>query len=59
MERTGAPAALVPLQVGRIRQRAQDDRHLRAADLHREITALGYAGSYCPPGAAGRSCRKK
>ena len=29
-----------------IRQRAQDDRHLRATGLHREITALGYAGSY-------------
>jgi hypothetical protein len=29
-----------------IRQRAQDDPHLRAAGLHREITALGYAGSY-------------
>jgi hypothetical protein len=29
-----------------IRQRAADDRHLRAAGLHREITALGYPGSY-------------
>jgi hypothetical protein len=29
-----------------IRQRAQDDRHLRSTGLHREITALGYAGSY-------------
>jgi len=29
-----------------VRQRAYDDRHLRAAGLHREITALGYAGSY-------------
>ncbi len=29
-----------------VRQRAGDDRHLRAAGLHREITALGYAGSY-------------
>jgi hypothetical protein len=27
-------------------QRAADDRHLRGAGLHREITALGYAGSY-------------
>jgi len=27
-------------------QRAGDDRHLRGAGLHREITALGYAGSY-------------
>lgn len=27
-------------------QRADDDRHLRGAGLHREITALGYAGSY-------------
>ena len=27
-------------------QRAQDDRHLRSTGLHREITALGYAGSY-------------
>ena len=29
-----------------VRQRAQDDRHLRSTGLHREITALGYAGSY-------------
>jgi TniQ len=29
-----------------ILQRAGDDRHLRGAGLHREITALGYAGSY-------------
>jgi len=29
-----------------VRQRAEDDRHLRAIGLHREITALGYAGSY-------------
>src|ERR1035441_5759105 len=29
-----------------IRQRAQDDPHLRAAGLHRKITTLGYAGSY-------------
>ena len=29
-----------------LRQRAGDDRHLRGAGLHREITALGYAGSY-------------
>lgn len=29
-----------------ILQRAADDRHLRGAGLHREITALGYAGSY-------------
>jgi hypothetical protein len=29
-----------------IRQRAQDDRHLRSTGLHREITVLGYAGSY-------------
>jgi len=29
-----------------VSQRADDDRHLRAAGLHREITALGYAGSY-------------
>ncbi|MGH3199847.1 MAG: MOSC domain-containing protein, partial [Streptosporangiaceae bacterium] len=29
-----------------VRQRAEDDPHLRAAGLHREITALGYAGSY-------------
>jgi hypothetical protein len=29
-----------------VRQRAADDRHLRAVGLHREITALGYAGSY-------------
>ncbi len=29
-----------------LRQRAADDRHLRGAGLHREITALGYAGSY-------------
>jgi hypothetical protein len=29
-----------------ILQRADDDRHLRGAGLHREITALGYAGSY-------------
>ncbi len=29
-----------------LRQRAGDDRHLRAAGLHREVTALGYAGSY-------------
>jgi len=27
-------------------QRAADDPHLRGAGLHREITALGYAGSY-------------
>jgi hypothetical protein len=27
-------------------QRAGDDPHLRGAGLHREITALGYAGSY-------------
>ena len=27
-------------------QRAEDDRHLRGAGLHREISALGYAGSY-------------
>ena len=27
-------------------QRAADDRHLRGAGLHREITALGYTGSY-------------
>lgn len=31
---------------GYVRQRAADDRHLRAAGLHREATALGYAGSY-------------
>ena len=31
---------------GYILQRAGDDRHLRGAGLHREITALGYAGSY-------------
>ena len=30
---------------GYVRQRAGDDRHLRA-DLHREVTPLGYAGSY-------------
>jgi hypothetical protein len=29
-----------------IRRRAGDDRHLRAAGLHREITALGYTASY-------------
>ena len=29
-----------------VRQRAQDDRHLRSTGLHHEITALGYAGSY-------------
>jgi hypothetical protein len=29
-----------------ILQRAADDRHLRGAGLHREITALGYTGSY-------------
>ena len=29
-----------------ILQRAADDLHLRGAGLHREITALGYAGSY-------------
>jgi hypothetical protein len=29
-----------------ILQRADDDPHLRGAGLHREITALGYAGSY-------------
>jgi hypothetical protein len=29
-----------------ILRRAGDDRHLRGAGLHREITALGYAGSY-------------
>jgi hypothetical protein len=29
-----------------VRLRAADDRHLRGAGLHREITALGYAGSY-------------
>jgi hypothetical protein len=29
-----------------VRQRADDDRHLRGTGLHREITALGYAGSY-------------
>jgi hypothetical protein len=29
-----------------ILQRAGDDRHLRAAGLHREIAALGYNGSY-------------
>jgi hypothetical protein len=29
-----------------IRQRAADDPHLRGIGLHREITALGYAGSY-------------
>ena len=29
-----------------VRQRAGDDRHLRSTGLHREITALGYAGSY-------------
>jgi hypothetical protein len=31
---------------GYVRQRAGDDRHLRATGLHREVTALGYAGSY-------------
>jgi len=31
---------------GYVRQRAGDDRHLRATGLHQEITALGYAGSY-------------
>jgi len=29
-----------------VRQRADDDPHLRGTGLHREITALGYAGSY-------------
>jgi hypothetical protein len=29
-----------------IRQRATDDPHLRSTGLHREVTALGYAGSY-------------
>ncbi len=29
-----------------ILQRAADDIHLRGAGLHREVTALGYAGSY-------------
>ena len=29
-----------------LRQRAADDPHLRVTGLHREITALGYAGSY-------------
>lgn len=29
-----------------ILQRASDDRHLRGTGLHREITALGYTGSY-------------
>ena len=27
-------------------QRAADDRHLRRSGLHREVTALGYTGSY-------------
>ena len=31
---------------GYVQQRAGDDRHLRAADLHREVTPLGYACSY-------------
>ncbi len=29
-----------------VRQRAADDPHLRSTGLHREVTALGYAGSY-------------
>jgi len=29
-----------------VRQRADDDPHLRSTGLHREATALGYAGSY-------------
>lgn len=29
-----------------LRQRADDDRHQRGSGLHREITALGYTGSY-------------
>jgi hypothetical protein len=29
-----------------VRQRAAEDCHLRGTGLHREITALGYAGSY-------------
>ena len=29
-----------------IRQRAADDPHLRSTGLHREVTALGYPGSY-------------
>jgi hypothetical protein len=29
-----------------VRQRAADDPHLRSTGLHREATALGYAGSY-------------
>ena len=39
---------------GYVRQRAGDDRHLRATGLHREITALGYTGSYSAftPGSA-------
>src|SRR5216683_2827116 len=31
---------------GYVRQRADDDPHLRSTGLHREATALGYAGSY-------------
>ncbi len=29
-----------------VRQRAADDPHLRSTGLHREVTALGYPGSY-------------
>ena len=50
-----------------VRQRAADDPHLRSTGLHREVTALGYAGSYsaftrelrgrASPAACG-TCRK-
>lgn len=39
-------AGYFPPFAGYIRQRAGDDAHLRGTGLHREITALGYAGSY-------------